>query len=219
MSGAQFKRLFLVLILPLLGLGLWFAEAEILFPNHYIIECSAVSAQCSSRLDTRARRNQMEYEEGGVYIDYHVRLSEGVFAQIVEFELDRVDRNLDTPKAASTPKRLSISSRVGAQSFSRCQLGVSGDSGLWYFNCPGKPEMTRSFKFVDAADTARFVVAIRLAKDEIRARETHALLAYGAAVCAPLLGFLLLSGLIALLGKIVGFVRYGKAKKAYSEGS
>lgn len=73
MNKNQYKRLFLILLIPLVGFGWWGAANEIFTDGTYLIECENYQNKdvfsCYSRLMTAERLRQYKYESGGVYIE------------------------------------------------------------------------------------------------------------------------------------------------------
>jgi hypothetical protein len=222
MNFAQFKRLFLVLLVPLLGLGLWFASSEVLIPTDFNTSCFVLSGEvsCVSALVKEKERFERWSKNDGVDIGRRAVTLEPVFAQVVMIDHDAVSSVQDMEaQLAGAPKLLVIGARTDPVLRVKypCELSpaylsfVPPGTDIWSLRCyDGK---RYHFKFVDTSVNATFVSAVRLARGEAQVYETRAQLAFGVAACVPLLGFLLLSGLVYLFRKALYFVRYGRTNR------
>lgn len=215
MTKAQYKRLLLLLLLPLLGLGWWIAADEVLFSHHQMISCEESEEHfiCTSIQTTQNEKFMSEYQNGGVFLWNGARLSEGVHARIVTTgvpEMEYRDGALHQKKinGAGINKIVSINRHIGAsyRDGEPCRLSpYAGDANHWNLSCLEEG----GFRFVDEKMRKKFQGLNDVVELEKRRLSSTLRNAYFFSLLIPLAIFLLCSGLIFLCVRLASFVRYG----------
>jgi hypothetical protein len=176
MTKAQYKRFFLIVLIPLLGLGWWVADSEILFPHHQMISCEESEEQftCTSMQTTKKEKSLFDYQNGGVFLGWNgARLSQGFHARIVtttgisEMELKDGVFQQKRIRGAGIDKIVSINRHVGAEfrNGGPCTLGNRADDpNHWYLSCLEEG----NFRFFDEKMNEKFLRLKEVAELEKR---------------------------------------------------
>lgn len=210
MNKNQIKRLYLVLLLPLLLLGWWMAEEEILFEKNHVVSCVEENGafRCISyrkKLEEK-RKDLLKY--GGVYLYYGARLEDGFDETVADLKTGVV-------------KRLEISPAVGAAErwtdgeYGPCSLEYSVDANggatdVWSMTCGGHGGSP--FRFVDRKVNEKYHTLVDLVKIEKLKFADLPIKVYIGSILFPPVLLLFALGLIYLLTKIALFIRYGGKK-------
>src|SRR5574343_1174392 len=166
MTLAQYKRLVVVAILPMLTLGWWLADREIFLERHFLTHCYPYgeSYSCSTTMTTYSYLDEYLFMNGGVLLSPFSRFEDGISADVITppkresgYENgERHERNI----GGGERKRLVISSQRGAKysEEGRCNLGSfkRSDTGSteWSLFCP--PTLIETFKFVSTVDAEKY---------------------------------------------------------------
>lgn len=222
MNRRQFFRLFLVVLLPLVGLGFWLAEDEVVFSQHKWIECRDEGARfgCIPLTVTSRGYIDLQGRAGGVFVS-GARLSNGFDEEVVvysgfESSYSERDGHRAKPTGIGTKKRFQIERTVGADysGEGHCRIGqIAGNDQLWTLNC-GRGTMT--FQFDEEPVSAKFAELAKTIRDIQGRSRTIGRYAYAASVLLPMVAFLALSAIAWLLVMAARFVRYGRGGGADS---
>jgi len=222
MNKAQFKRLALVLVIPLLLLGWWMAEVELFIEHHFITECSPhkYTSPCFSIIASRTGALGWS-NSGGVYMHFHARLDSGLNEDIISTAGSVVEiRNGAVVRrealGAGERQNLYIPANLGAGLYSGCFLekyaGV--ESGRWHLRCGSS--FSEEFRFADSSVNERFLNLSKIAAAEISRMMNVSRGRYIFSIFIPVGVFFLLSLLALVAVKIFSFVRYGVQRKQES---
>ena len=215
MTKPQYKRLFLLLLLPLLGLGWWIADGEFLLAHHQMISCEESAEQfiCTSIQTTKNEKSMSEFQNGGVLLWNGARLSEGIQARIVTTGIPEMEYrdgafHQKSIKGVGINKIVSINRHMGAdfRGGIPCKLSPhADDANHWNLSCL----VEGNFRFVDEKIKSKFLGlngAVELEKRKLSSTLRNA---YVFSLLVPLAFFLMCSGLIYFLVKLVSFARQG----------
>lgn len=215
MTKVQYKRLLLLLLLPLLGLGWWIADGEVLFSHHQMISCEELEAHfiCTSLQTTQDEKFMSEYQNGGVFLWNGARLSEGVHARIMttgipEMEYGDGAFHQKRINGAGIDKIVKINRHIGAsfRDGGPCRLSrYADDANHWNLSCLAEGD----FRFFDEKMRKKFLSLNEAVELEKRRLSSTLRNAYFFSLLIPLVTFLLCSGLIYFFVRLVSFVRYG----------
>lgn len=200
MTKSQYKRLCLVLLLPLLFAGLVIAEKEMLIDNHFISSCfDDVTHFTCTTIPTSRQIRHRTVMRGGMFLR---SAKVAGFSEIVIPSGTSQARRL-TADLRQPPSIADISAAMGIQG--HCDLDVLlGRPGEWSLDCGGRPGTF--FRFADEQVQQKYADAIA----SIRAGEAEytqrGKLAYIVALLLPLLAFLALSA----VGWLASYVRHGR---------
>lgn len=163
MNKSQYKRLFLILFIPLVGFGWWCAENDIFFEGKFLIECgndyqTKDGFSCYSRQMSAKRLSDYKFESGGVYIynstrflggylSSDTRLSTGFHEKIVLLGMNEMglrDGVLQVTGVvgAGEVKDINLESNVGQPKYYNGHL----------IDLPGRCTLSSSSRLVDAKD-------------------------------------------------------------------
>ncbi len=215
MNKAQYKRLLLIVLLPLLGLGWWIADGEFLFSHHQMISCEESVEQfiCTSIQTSKNEKSMSEFQNGGVVLWNGARLSEGIHARIVttgtpEMEYRDGAFHQKGINGAGIDKIVSINRHIGAdfRDGGPCRLSPHADDvNHWNLSCLAEG----NFRFADEKIRKKFLGLNEAVEFEKRKLSSTLRNAYFFSLLIPLAIFLMCSGLVYFLVKLVSFVRHG----------
>lgn len=222
MDAKQFKRFFLVMIIPLTLLGWWIAEDEILIENHFLTECEEFEDYfaCSSIQMSKKELDNYRQNSGGVYLWNGARLTRGLIANVVSSgvrEVEYKDGALQAKKivGAGIQKKLNIGMHAGANYSGNgpCTLSpFAGNTGEWAISCIRG--INEDFRFSSKSVHDKFIGLFEGAKNEHAHMSSMSKRLYLVAMLVPFVGFVLVSGLMFLLRKLFLFVRYGSRRQS-----
>lgn len=216
MNFRRFARLSAVLLLPLLGLGVWLADEEAVFRQTTWVECNdaEVSFNCVSVLTTRSDSLDRYSRGGGVFV-LGARLDAGFDHSVVVY--DGADSKYSegvgyevTPLGSGVRKRLQIDRNVGADYDGKgpCNLRpYAGNDGVWSLSCG---QWGSTLKFQEEEDSKKFAELAHVVKEINRRARSNSQTAYVASVVLPVAVFLVLSGALFLLMRTARFVWFGR---------
>lgn len=219
MKKQQFFRLTLVLILPLLGLGWWFADMQ-LGEMTYRTECSVGGKNfaCHSFRSTKLQSYQ-DSMTGGLYVGManYVRGAkvDGLHGTKITAAKPQIESSKTSPDVVADLTKTTIGGIVNAElrrNEGHCALNRIIDSNFHgQLICNFKA--ATPFTFDNSDDHVMFGELVQKVyemgeKNVSNQRNQFALL-----VLAPLLAFFLLSAVIALLSKCIRFVIHGTNPK------
>lgn len=216
MNKAQFKRLMWVMLIPLLLLGWWIAEAEWLIEHHFMTDCEEFQEHfsCYSTQVSKAELIARQLSAGGVYLWTGARLSYGLNADIVSSAIPEEEYKdgggLHEKRivGAGGAKRLNVAMNVGASEFRSCGLSPVVDTGEWHLSCPGNYGY-EFFRFANKAVGEKFRNLEHIAAAEKSRTEKWSRVLYVYALFIPVGVFILLSIVALIVVKVFSFVRYG----------
>lgn len=214
----QYIRLTIVLAIPLLSLGWWLANEEVLFPKHHVIYCEEFSSHitCNSVSATKSEADYWLYRNGAVRL-WGARLVGGFHHPIVTLghsEIKLIDgKTVKLPPIDGGIKKfLTLPPKsIEDRTFSSCEISpFADDIKKWGYSCIGSELIPDNFYFQNEQTNNKFQEArklIREKKIQNEQLETRALLF---SVLAPFIFYLLLSVLLLFLIKTVKYVIYGR---------
>lgn len=215
MTFPQYRRLLLILLLPLLIAGWWLAAHETLFDRAHLTECSRHQGQylCIDTRMTKAAFADRKYRSGGVWLTPNSRLFDGFKADVITFPIPTMGEEGITASepSQSTPKRLVIASNRGAQfnPEGSCDLGSHASNAepgkLWTLMCGSA--LVEQFRFSAANDEVVYLEAVSKAREIDDKQQRISAMLSALAVAIPLLGFLALSMLAWGAMKAAKFVK------------
>lgn len=198
MTAAQYKRLLLLITVPLILLGFWVADEEFLLKQHTTGNCSlgpTGSYFCALIQSRREEQRRVQVDTGGVWLD-SAFMSDGFDADV-----------LTEPGSARKHITISRAHAFAPGSYGSCTLSANIAVSLWYLRCWGTVQLNETFRFADPAVATRYANAYAETRSETALLEPYNQRSFWASVLAPLVAFLLLSLIVWLLGKAVRFVR------------
>jgi hypothetical protein len=223
MNKQQYKRFFLVLVLPLMGLGLWLAEMEIIFNQTIQATCYPAEQMCISGPIPKGTTST----NAGMFLSYNARLPDLFHEKVITTgisEMEFINGALQEKKKIGAGKTEDIvilkSSNLG-NGIDNCRLdpfaNTNGDlTGEWSLQCYGAlPESFNGFsmlhfKFVNESTNLKYQKIYNLATAEHKQNYNRSMALWIISFLAPLGVLLLAFGLIRFLIKIVLFIKHGK---------
>jgi hypothetical protein len=213
----QYKRLYMVFFVPLLALGWWMAEDEILYPHNHMVLCEDRSNDfsCISYVISEKEKRVVDTKSGGVFFLNRVRLQNGFYENIIttgwsEYKNRNGAATID--KIGSGVKRMvNIDSFAGANYSGNgpCNLApYENKTGEWSISCISG--LQENFKFSENSTSEKYYKLLDLVKAEDSKYVDLPRNAYIGSMLIPQIAFLLLSALLFFLAKAVTFVRYGR---------
>jgi len=214
----QFKRLTLVITIPLLLLGWWLAENEIIFKTNYIIDCEEFDTHfsCVGFQSTRKSKNEFFTNSGGILVSGSARLTNGFNHPVVTLGINETEYKNGALQVTGTigagiSKNLIINRNIGANYSGNgpCRLSpYAGDNPNWYISCVR--ESPGGFTFQNAATAKKFREMFEEVKREEEKFAGYKVRAYVIQILIPLLAYFLLSVLLLITSKIIRYVINGK---------
>lgn len=211
-TKSRFQRLCLVAFIPLIILGIWLTENEIVLPHHSFIDCVELPSHfsCISHTTTRER----EYEASStatVKFTHNVILLDGfrnkVFLYERPNEVSEINTNLKIkPESAillSLPPP-GVQKTILNRMTGSCEINHFRQD-LWEYYC--KPDTLGFFKFQDVNTEKKFQQLrndISTLNEENFHRELAAKIA---SAISPIIAFLALSFALLLIKRAKNFVR------------
>lgn len=141
----QYIRLTIVLVIPLLVLGWWLADKEILLPRHHVIYCKEFDSHitCNSISVTKREADNWLYRNGAVRLR-GARLASGFHHPIVTLgysEIKFIDgKKVTFPFIGGGIKEiLNLPPRpIEDHSFASCEISsFADDIKNWSYSCTG----------------------------------------------------------------------------------
>ena len=218
----QYFRLTIVLAIPLLALGLWLADKEVLLPRHHVINCEEFDSHisCSSMSTTKSGADKWLYRNGAVRL-WEARLAGGFHHPIVTLghsEIKFVDgKTITTPPIDGGVKKvLSLPPKsIEDNTFASCGISpFADDNKNWGYSCIGGDLIPDSFYFQDEQTNQKFQEARRLIGEQRIENEAMEIRAFFASLLTPIISYLLLSATLFLLIRIAKYVIYGRSSSA-----
>jgi hypothetical protein len=215
MTKQQFKRLTIILLLPLLALGGWLAHEEYLFPSNHLTVCDLKRAQlfCSTRHVTSYSRDSQLYGHGQTHL-WVALLSGGFRHQVIEFpgiESSYTAGGVTIP--VSGVRTFFDYSWKEDSSIFACKLSTEhGTQDRWMIMCEGKTP--RTFAFVDDKINLAYRAALPTIQEQNRDYELRDKFLTAASVVTPLMLYCLLVPAFFLVRWVGRYVVHGPSPKA-----
>lgn len=224
MSRAQYKRLLAVVLIPLLFLGLWLKNNEVLFGTNFLLNCYENGDQfsCKPLMLSREEMMSRHYENHGLYLGSYIYVSNGFSKKVVMLSRqEREASDLPPLEHSGTEKTGTvIALKVGQYeplgANTSCTLGPLVQKRLadtWLLTCDGMSDWI-AFRFADPEVGATYDRMMKSAVAEHERLLPLSIVAATAELVIPLIGFLLISVSIYLLLRLTTFIRYGRAQSA-----
>lgn len=214
----QFKRLTLVIAIPLLILGWWLAENEAILKTDYIIDCEEYDTHfsCVGFQSTRENKNEFFTNSGGIRVGGSARLNNGFNHPVVtlgvnEMEIKDGAMQVKRTIGAGISKNLIIDRNVGANYSGNgsCWLSLyAGDNPNWNIWCVR--ESLGAFTFQNSATAKKFKEMFEKVRHEEEKFDGYKIRAYVIQILIPFLTYILLSVLLFSASKTIRYVINGK---------
>lgn len=214
----QFKRLTLVLAIPLLLLGWWLAENEVIFETNYIIDCEEFDTHfnCVGFQSTQKSKNEFFANSGGVFIRGSARLRNGFNHPVVTLGINQTEYKDGALQVTGTigagiSKNLNINRNIGANYSGNgpCWLSpYAGSDTNWNMLCVR--ELSDGFTFQNPATAKKFREMFDEVKREEEKLDGYKVRAYAIQILVPILVYILLSITLLITWKIIRYVINGK---------
>lgn len=208
MKKGAFKRLTLILLLPLLGCGLYMAESEGYFPGHYMANCGGLD-------DYVCRSSYFNKDEayGRQAWIYNQRLYEGPQNSVDNTHyfgnLDRPVFIYENGKVVGRREHLGMEPKDVYILGLGCSINSAND-GFWRHSC-GLDGGTVNFKFADPDAAQGFSRVASQIKALSEPAYWHSIRAYFFNLLSPLALYFSLSIIALPIIRIGRFVAYGKS--------
>lgn len=216
----QYTRLTIVLVIPLLALGWWLADEEVLLPRHHVIFCEEFDSHitCNSISSTKSETHKLLYQNGAVRL-WGAHLAGGFHHPVVTLghsEIKFVDGKTITlpPSDGGIKNILNLPPRsIKNRSFASCEISpFADDIKNWGYSCSGNDLIPDSFYFQDEQTNNKFQEARKLIGEQRTKDEKTEIIALFASFLAPITFYLLLSAVLFLLMKVVKYVICGRKR-------
>jgi hypothetical protein len=217
-SKKQYARLSLVVAIPLLLLGWWLAEKELILPRHHVIYCEEFDShiRCNSLSATKSEADDLLYRNGAVRL-WGARLASGFHHPIVTLghsEIKIIDGQTITlpPTDGGIQRVLRLPPKsIEASAFSSCEISpFADDTKSWGYSCIGGDLIPDSFYFQDEQTNQKFQAARKLIGEQRAKDEKMEVRVLFASLLTPLFFYFLFSAALFLLMKVVKYVIYGR---------
>lgn len=218
----QYIRLTIVLVIPLLTLGWWLADEEVLIPRHHVINCEEFDSHisCYSFSATKDTADNWLHRNGAVRL-WGALLEGGFHHPIVTLghsEIKFVDGKTITlpPTDGGIKKFLNLPPSSNANSsFASCEIApFADDIKNWGYSCSGYDFIPDSFYFQDEQINHKFQEARKLIGKQRASDESMEIKAVFVSFLTPIISYFLLSASLFILIKIVKYVIYGRKSSA-----
>ncbi len=233
MTKIQYRRLLLVLSIPLLAIGWWLAESELVFEHHHTTNCIEVIERftCTSRFVSKQEKDDHHlWRAKGVYLR-GARLMNASNEEIVTLGLKETTKYIftDLEDTANTRKMFGESTKkflnLGAMANPRnsgaslyhlypmttLSNGVRGIHDVWKLtNVRSVGQWDQPFRFVSAGTNAKYLEAWQRVKAENSKFTTQSRMGYAVSVIIPIIVFLVLSLFVFVSRKLIIFIIHGK---------
>lgn len=206
MTFAQYRRLLLVLLLPLLGAGVWLAGSERLFDTHYLIHCDERAPRCRGLELGQHQYGEQRYLQGGVWLNNFARLEFGFSAEVIPLRIQgdaAAASDFSVEPVGDGTRHLSIPADIGTgEAEGGCVLiqteGWGGGQIIgWSLTCRQTAStvdrLDTLFRFRHPEDEARYLNIIEQAREQDSLAQYRISWLKLAAGLAPLAAFLVLS--------------------------
>jgi hypothetical protein len=214
MKSSRYKRLCLVLAIPLLISGFWVAENEVFSENNALTSCTETKEQfsCNSIQISRKELNALRDRIGGLWIWPDAHLTGGFDAPVVSIGATKTEykagalQNLGTI-GAGVKKTLHVDRFQGANYASPgpCTLDrYANEDNAWHLSCISG--ISEGFKFLDKTTEAKYQKLFQSLDTINLTNAREAKKAYIFSVLLPLLSFLIISAIIFCLMKCISFI-------------
>lgn len=220
MNKSQYYRFFLVLLFPLLALGWWSAEANVFFDTH-IIQCMEDYSNKQYYCYSFEKSQEHRIIDPNVFLSNKAILVGGFHEKVVLRGIIEVEYQdgVEHERIIGAGEEIINVGRniVGNSNDGVCTLSpVSDVKGSFVV---GEAALTCSnrtfgtFSFLDKKTAEKYMNLFVSAEKEAQKISKQERYEYVVSLLIPLAIFLLSSGTVNLLKKIVLFVRYGLATK------
>lgn len=214
----QFKRLTLVIAIPLLLFGWWLAEYEVIFKTNYIIDCEEFDTHfsCVGFQTNHKVKNEYFTNSGGIRVRNSARLTNGFNHPVVTLGINETEYKNGALQVTGTigagiSKNLIIDRNIGANYSGNgpCWLSPYADNDTnWAISCVR--ESPGGFTFQNSATAKKFREMFEEVKREEEKLDGFKVRAYSIQILIPLLAYILLSVLLLITSKIIRYVINGK---------
>lgn len=217
-SKQQFKRLTLVITIPLFLFGWWLAENEVIFKTHYIINCEEFDTHffCAGYQTTRQSKDEFFTNSGGMRVKGSARLTNGFNHPVVTLginEMEIKDGTMQVKRVigAGISKNLNIDRNIGANYSGNgpCWLSpYAGDNPNWDISCVR--ESPGGFTFQNSATAKKFSEMFEEVKREEKDLDGYSVRSYVVQIFIPFLAYIILSIILFVISKLIRYVINGK---------
>lgn len=239
MTKLQFRRLLLVIIIPLLAFGWWLAESELAFNHHHLTTCMELDARFSCRSKLVSKQYKRDAIWGNrphprIYINDALLVADAPmhgtqnaeivtlgFEDTVKYVLpDLKETAITSQFVGRSEKFLNIDAMVRAKfggrwdyqifPFKSAKLDVVGSNGIWSLLPKFPANEYVNFRFVNSDTNDKYYDAWELIKAETDRFVTISRWIYACTVFVPLIAFLIFSLFVLVCSKLATFIIHGK---------
>lgn len=214
----QFKRLTLVMTIPLLLLGWLLAEYEVVFKTNYTIDCEEFDTHFTCIGFQMSSKDKNEYftNSGGIRVRNSARLTNGFNHPVVTLGINETEYKDGALQVigiigAGISKNLIINRNIGANYSGNgpCWLSPYANSDTnWAISCVR--DSPSDFTFQNSATAKKFSEMFENVKREEEKFDGYKFRLYAIQILIPLLSYILLTALLFTISKIIGYVIHGK---------
>lgn len=198
MTMKQYRRLLLVAVLPLMLMGIFFADSELIFEAGYVVKCQNAKSKYSC-FAYSARREERSREYFESILNFNgALLNEPIVEEVFVFSIN--EKNVERKLIAIPPVGLRSISPYGS-----CSINSYRTGSRYYASCSGLESF--DFEFVNAGTVAKFKALddeiLRLEQDWGR----RSMQASIVSLLFPLAVFLMSSLVVFIFVRIYKFVK------------
>ncbi len=214
MTKQQFKRLTIVLILPLLALGAWLGAKDVLWESRFTTICTehaeffvcsstegVSEAMALSRLEGTVLRFDSAWLPGG--LRHEVTITEQLATRVVDGE----ERTVNVAKDGIKRRLVAPTGLLGdRQTGQHCSIAKHYvREGRWWVICNGGA--TLEFAFNDPTDARKFDALVEIERTEANRVSTAGSLRRAVATVLPLAAYFALALSCWILIRLARYVR------------
>lgn len=220
MKRSQFFRLTLVLLLPLLGLGLWMAKEQTLFPSDHYIYCERGSfgLWCAANQKESWKIDDERYGYGAVHL-WKAALPSGFHHEVIVIRSTNPRLGSSETVPVESGKRQWLNLSRTERYFGRCEITVTGHSSdaPWGLFCEGDSGSVSEFVFVNPTEDKQYRDALKRVSELEDEYTKRGYWGEAANLLAPLLAYFLLALGVVSAKAVVRFVIHGNQRKPERE--
>lgn len=218
-NKSQYKRLTMILLIPLLGVGGWLAEKEIISPVGHTIICTELKSNidCFSSSLRKGEVQSLLHQYSPVIMSSALIMS-GFSHPVVTVGNSKIkyingETVVTDPIGGEVKKTLRLPpEELAGNLYSSCRIySVSGSNKNWMYSCAGGYGET--FYFQEEKTNKKFREARKEIEEQRRSNEKKEIMLYISAVLSPIFIYIMLSFVFVFLVKIVRFVIHGGCTK------